>query len=114
MDSQKTPFEQPPEAKPAEVLQQLVGIFETKGWLDQTVRIKRRNKRYRILCSGSQFIAYRINDNWGISQGIPGWVVCMINQDQIIEDSQMSTSASDEPGANDWLRCITDGDYETI
>lgn len=107
-------FEDTGEMRPAEVLQKFVGVFANKGWLNQTIRIKHRDRRYRILCSEGTFIAYRINDNCGISPGIPGWAVCIVDHDQIIEDSTMSACASTEPGAHDWLRCIANGDFEAI
>ncbi len=114
LESAKTPLEYTAEARPADMLQKFFSVFENKGWLNQSVRIKYHDRRYRVWCSDEKFIAYRINDNCGMSQGIPGWLVCIIVQAQIIEDSQMSDFASDEPSANDWLRCITKGDYELI
>ena len=108
------PFEYTAETRPADILQQFVGVFANKGWLNETIRIKHRDRRYRILCTERVFIAYRINDNWGISPGIPGWAVCIVDHEQIVEDSETSPFASDEPRAHDWLRCIADGDFEAI
>jgi len=100
--------------KPQEALESLVGVFESKGWLDQTLRIRHRERRYRIFCSKKKFLAYRINDKGHVPQGFPGWPVCIITTDQIIDDSEMSQFPSDEPSARDWLRCINDGDFELI
>ena len=96
------------------VFQQLVSLFERRGWLNQTLRIKYRDKRYRICCNGQEFFAYRINDHWGVSHGYPGWPVCIVNPDQMIEDSDLSAFESTEPSARGWLRCLTEGDFETI
>jgi hypothetical protein len=30
--------------KPQDALESLVGVFETKGWLNQTLRIRRRDR----------------------------------------------------------------------
>ena len=97
-----------------EVLRNLVGVFESKGWLDQTLRIRHRDRRYRIFCSRKKFLAYRINDNCHVRHGFPGWPVCIITVDQIIDDSEMSRFPSAEPSARDWLRCIHDGDFDLI
>ena len=102
------------EIKSQEVLQNLVGVFESNGWLNQTLRIKRRNRRYRIFCSRKKFLAYRINDNCHVRHGFPGWPVCIITVDQIIDDSKMSRFPSTEPSAHEWLRCIHDGDFDLI
>jgi len=96
------------------VFQQFVSLFESKGWLDQTIRIKYRGRKYRICCNAQEFFAYRINDHWGVSHGYPGWPVCIVNPDQMIEDSDMSAFESTELSAHGWLRCLTEGDFETI
>ena len=114
MKAGNTPFRNPAEARPVDVLQQFMSIFATSGWLNQNLRIKHRDRRCRIFCSESQFIAYRINDNCGISKGIPGWPVYMGNHDHVIEDSEMSAFESTEPRIHDWLRRISDGYFEII
>jgi hypothetical protein len=108
------PFRDHREIKSQDVLQKLVGVFESKGWLNQTLRIRHRDKRYRIFCSRKKFLAYRINDNSHVPHGFPGWPVCIITIDQIIDDSEMSQFPSTEPSARDWLRCINDSDFELI
>jgi hypothetical protein len=102
------------EIRSQEVLQNLVGVFESKGWLNETVRIRHRDRRYRIFCSSKKFLAYRINDNCHVPHGFPGWPVCIITADQVIADSHMSPFSSAEPSARDWLRCINDGDFDLI
>jgi hypothetical protein len=114
MNAEDWPFAYKAEAKPMDVLRQFVGVFASKGWLNQKVRIKHRDGSYRIFCSEREFFAYRINENWGIPPGIPGWHVCVVNQNQIIDDSGMSQFPSTEPSVHDWLRCIADGDFEVI
>ena len=84
------PFHNPDDLTPADVLQKFVDVFAGKGWLNQTLRIMHRERRYRIFCSETKFIAYRINDHCAISWGFPGWAVCIVTDDQIIEDSHMS------------------------
>jgi hypothetical protein len=61
-----------------------------------------------------KFFAYRINDNCAISPGYPGWPVCIITHDQIIDEAKMSAFASTEPSAHDWLRCFHEDDFELI
>ncbi|MBI4332071.1 MAG: hypothetical protein HY673_12385 [Chloroflexi bacterium] len=108
----------PPEcgagARPTEVLQQFVGVFASRGMLNKTVRIKHRSRSYRISCSDRQFMAYRINDSCSSSHGVPGWGVCIVDHNQIIEDRAMSAFPSSEPSAGDWLLCIANGDFEVI
>ncbi len=100
--------------KPADVLRQFVDVFTDKGWLNRTIRIKRHDRKYTVLCSEKTFIAYRINDNWGLSPGTPGWPVCIIDRDQVVEDLASTALDPAEPGVHDWLCCIANGDFETI
>ena len=51
-------------AQPSEVLNQLVNVFLDKGWLNQILRIRYHDKKYRLLCNTKTFIAYRINKNY--------------------------------------------------
>ncbi len=102
------------EKSPTSVLQAFVELFASKGWLNQTLRIKHRGRRYRIGCSEAKFLAYRINDHCGISPGFPGWTVCMVTRDQVMEDTQMGAFVSGEPTVRDWLRCMAEADFELL
>ena len=85
-----------------------------KGWLNQTIGIRRRERRYRISCSETGFIAYRINDQGGVSPGFPGWPVCFVTQEQIIDESDMTGITSTEPDVHEWLRFILNDDLELM
>lgn len=108
------PYPQTAETIPVDVLQQFIRVFKRKGWLNQNVRILHRSNKYMINCTDLEFYVYRINDHCGISPGIPGWPVCIVKPDKIINDSEMCTFASTELSARDWLRCLTDNDFELI
>jgi hypothetical protein len=109
-----TPYPQPAETIPANVLNLFISVFKSKGWLNRNIRILHCSRRYLINCTDQEFYVYRINDNCGISPGIPGWPVCIVKPDKIINDSEMCTFASTELSARDWLRCLTDNDFELI
>jgi hypothetical protein len=100
--------------KPGDVLKEFVQVFESKGWLNQDIRIRRCESRYRVFCSEGHFFVYRINDNCGLSHGFPGWPVCSVTHARITHDSEMSPLGSKEPTAGEWLRYMADGDFELI
>jgi hypothetical protein len=112
--AEKTRLHNNAEGHSKDVLTKIVGVFEERGWLNGTIRIRHRKGRYRIFCSEKKFLAYRINDNSHVPHGFPGWPVCIITIDQIIDDSEMSQFPSTEPSARDWLRCINDSDFDLI
>lgn len=107
-------YSQSAETTPVDLLHQFIRIFKIKGWFNRNIRISYHSKKYLIYCTNLEFHVYRINDHCGISPGIPGWPVCVVKNDKILADSEMCTFASTEPRALDWLRCLTDNDYELI
>src|SRR3989304_5511929 len=112
MDSKKTPYRKKiEETRRSEILQQFVSCFSSKGWLNQSIRIQHNDKKYRLMCSEKQFMAFRINDNWGVPPGVPGWIVCVVGQEQILQDSDFSPFNTDEPTAHDWLRHLQKNNY---
>ena len=114
MKTGDVPFPSSPEPKPVEILQEFVAVFAGKGWLNQTLRIKHREGRYRVFCSESKFFAYRINDHSGVSWGFPGWPVCIVTHEEIVDDSQGPPLASAGLTAHEWLRCLAGDDFELI
>ncbi len=114
MEAENVSLKNSPETRPSEILLKLIAAFGSRGWLGQTIRIKHLERRYRISCTESEFVAYRINENHGGSHGIPGWPVCIVNQNQIVEDAHLVSPGSREPAAHDWWRCIAGGDFEVI
>jgi hypothetical protein len=113
MKIENAPFPNPEERTPADVLRGFVAAFESKGWLNQTLRIMHREERYRVFCSEEKFFAYRINDHFGVSWGFPGWPVCIVTHEEIIEDSETAAAAA-LTSVHEWLRCIASDDFERI
>jgi hypothetical protein len=99
---------------PPEILKEFIALFTSRGWLNQTLRIRRGDRRYRITCSETGFFAYRINDSHGISPGFPGWPVCLVTLDLLTDDLERSRFCSTEPDARDWLRHLMEDDIDLI
>ena len=99
---------------PQEVLETFIRLFAQKGWLNQTLRIQHRDRRYRIGCSEKKFFAYRINDQFGLYWGFPGWLVCMVTPEEVLAGSEGGPLDSTELGLEDWFRCLEEGDFEIL
>jgi hypothetical protein len=99
---------------PPLILQEFVDCFTSRGWLNQVLRIQRGGRKYRITCNETGFFAYRINENHGISPGIPGWPVCLVTPERIMDDSAISKFGSSEPDVREWLRCFMENDLDLI
>jgi hypothetical protein len=104
----------PGDTSPKDVLRQFVVVFSSRGWLNRSLRLEHGNRKYRIFCSEEEFLAYRINDRCSVSPGVPGWPVCMVTKDRIMEDSLLSGFASTEPSAYEWLQNIMRQEIEFI
>lgn len=100
--------------RPIDLLQQFINVFSNKEWLNRPILIKQHDRKYKLMCSEKQFMAFRINANCGIPPGIPGWIVCIVDRDQIIQDSDISPLISDEPGVYEWLRSIQENSFEEL
>jgi hypothetical protein len=101
-------------SNPALILQEFIDCFTEKGWLNQVLRIQRGDRRYRIFCNETGFFAYRINENHGISPGIPGWPVCLVTAERILDDSAPSKFSSSEPEVREWLRWFIKNDLDLL
>ncbi len=102
------------EGLPGDRLRQFVDLFERKGWLNRHIRLQRGSRRYRLSCGEAGFHAYRINDHHGLSPGVPGWPVCIITQEGILQDAEIVAFASTEPSVEEWLHCLAENDFELI
>jgi len=96
----------------AEVLQQFVAFFAGKGWLNRRVSIRTGGVPYLLFCDEKKFLAYRMNDNWGIPPGAPGWPVCQVTCDRLFDDRKSCALPSGEPGPREWLRRLIADDFE--
>jgi hypothetical protein len=97
-----------------DILFRFVALFREKGWLDRKIKIKYNNFTYRIFCSDTEFLVYRLNDNAGVSPGSPGWPVCLVRQGRVFHDAEMCPFPSTEPDAGRWLSFIAEGALEAI
>jgi len=114
MDLYNSSFGHPAETSPKDVLEQFVGVFSKKGWLNRNVRIRHREAGYRISCSYSEFRVYRISDKAGLNPDASSRPVCVVTYDRIMENEALSGFTSTEPSAYEWLSTITDGKFELI
>jgi|GEM_PF-1329117 len=96
----------------AEVLRQFVAFFSGKGWLNQKVAIRSGGISYLLFCDESRFFAYRMNDNWGVPPGVPGWPVCLVTSDHVFHDRRTCASPASEPSPREWLRRLMENDFE--
>jgi hypothetical protein len=96
------------------VLPKLIEIFTGRGWLNRNLRIKYQNKRYLISCSEERFFVYQINENCGLSPGVPGWPVCIIEKDYIYDESEIPDLTFTALNIHDWLNIMATQNFEVV
>jgi hypothetical protein len=101
-----------PEQSPRDVLQKLIEIITSKGWLNEDFKIKYQNKRYRISCNEEMFFAYQINEYCGLGPGVPGWPVCIVKKDYIYDESGIIDPTSTTLNIHDWLNIMATQTFE--
>lgn len=99
---------------PASMSQQMVTLFAQRGWLNQDLRITYQDKRYRISCTPDLFYAYRINEDWGIGPGAPGWPVCIITKNYVFDESHVSEPPTARLTSQDWLNILSNSSFELV
>ena len=95
-----------------DILDRFVCLFRGKGWLDRPILLQNGGTRYRLFCSENRFFAYRMNESWGISPGVPGWPVCMVTQESLFHDGSTCAIGTEEPETDEWLRLLNNADSE--
>ena len=103
------------EKSPCDVLLKFIEVFRGKGWLNKKLRIKYQNKRYWISCNEERFFAYEINDNCGLGPGVPGWPVCLVENDYVYDESEISALIpTTKWNTDDWLDVIANQKFELL
>ena len=114
MNANENDIQDPIEVNSRDVMDCLINLFKKNDMLNQFFTIEHRYREYKIYCGEDRFFAYRINPNPGISPGLPGWITCMVTQDEIIDCKGMNEPDTGDPSVYEWLDCITYGNFKHI
>lgn len=99
---------------PLQVLCKLIELFTSLGLINKKVKIKHQDQDYWIFCNEEKFLAYKINENCGISPGLPGWPVCIIREDYVFDESAVPELTFTNLKMHDWLSIIANQEFELI
>ena len=97
-----------------DIMSRFIDLFKSNDMLNQFFKIEHRQREYKIFCSQDNFIAYRLNPDPGIPPGFPGWITCMVTHKEIVEYSTSGEIDSGDPNVQEWLDCITNGNFKHI
>jgi hypothetical protein len=98
--------------EPAPVLAQIQQLFRELGLYQQKLCLSHRGQKYLVQCDDTAFTIYRVNEQCHLPPGRPGWPVCLVTSEVIVDESSPPTLEVDDfyPGLTlpDWLRLITE------
>jgi hypothetical protein len=100
------------DTSPAEVLVMIKNLFRDLGIFEQTLTLTHRGHKYLARCDAHGFTVYRCLDRCHFPPGDPGWPVCLVTADAIIDENSPPHAGEDEfasgLGLADWLHLIED------
>jgi len=99
-----------PQSRPAEVLAQIEARFKKLGLFEKTLTLTHQGQKYLARCDAQGFSIYRCLDKCHLPPGKPGWPVCLVTQETIIDETSLPVLTEDEFSSGltlcDWLQLI--------
>ncbi len=98
------------DTSPTELLGRIQDLFRELGLFEQRLALTHEGQKYLSSCNGAAFTVYRLNENSHVPPGIPGWPVCLVTAEAVIDETSPPFLAEDEFASGltlqDWLRLI--------
>jgi hypothetical protein len=95
---------------PAELLERIQTRFRELGRFEQTLTLTYNGKKYLAKCDSQAFAVYRLVSRGHLPPGRPGWPVCLVTAEVMVDESSPPLPPEDEfsSGLNlaGWLELI--------
>jgi hypothetical protein len=95
---------------PSELLSRIQDLFREMDLFDQPLTLFHQGQTYLVSCDGRSFIIYRLSPDCHLPPGKPGWPVCLVTADMVVDESSLPGLEEDEFAAGltllDWLTLI--------
>jgi hypothetical protein len=100
----------PAEISPAELLGRIQARFRARGCFGATLTLDHQGEKYLVRCDDLAFAVYRLVDDCHVSPGRPGWPVCLVTAETVVDETSPPHLPEDEftsgLGLQEWLRLI--------
>ncbi len=98
------------EISPAELLGRIQARFRERGCFGATLTLDHQGEKYLVRCDSFAFAVYRLVDDCHVSPGRPGWPVCLVTAETVVDETSPPHLPEDEfasgLGLNEWLELI--------
>jgi hypothetical protein len=102
------------EISPAELLGRIQARFRERGCFGATLTLDHQGEKYLVRCDDLSFAVYRLVENCHVSPGRPGWPVCLVTAETVVDETSPPRLPEDEfasgLGLNEWLELIESAD----
>jgi hypothetical protein len=95
---------------PAELLGRIQARFRELGCFGSPLTLTHKGKKYLAACDDRAFAVYRLVDQGHLSPGRPGWPVCLVTAEAVVDETSPPHLPEDEfasgLGLKEWLDLI--------
>lgn len=95
---------------PPEVLRLIQDRFRELGLFGQTLNLTYKDKKYLARCDDQAFVVYRLISRGHLPPGRPGWPVCLVTEEAVVDETSPPHLPEDEfasgLGLEEWLSLI--------
>jgi hypothetical protein len=102
--------ESPSQPSPAEMLRRIQDRFRELNIFGQTQTLTYKDEKYLVSCDTQAFAVYRLVERCHVPPGRPGWPVCLVTAEVVVDETSPPHLPEDEfnSGLNleGWLEVI--------
>ncbi|MBM4286614.1 MAG: hypothetical protein FJ135_00445 [Deltaproteobacteria bacterium] len=95
---------------PRMILEQVQKLFKKWGIYNQRLTLEHEGDIYGFICDDRAFLVYRLLSLSGASRGAPGWPVCLVTPEEVIDECSPPYPEEDYLACHlalaDWLAII--------
>lgn len=99
-----------PQTSPAEMLSQIQDRFRELGLFGQTLTLTYQEEKYLVSCDTRAFAVYRLVEKCHVPPGRPGWPVCLVTAEVMVDETSPPHLPEDEFSSGlsleEWLDLI--------
>ena len=98
------------EDSPAELLHRIQARFRELGLFESTLTLTHNGEKYLVNCDDRVFAVYRLVEHCHVPPGHPGWPVCLVTAEAVVDETSPPQMPEDEfasgLGLKEWLELI--------
>ena len=84
------------EISPAELLGRIQARFRELGCFGSTLPLTHNGEKYLASCDDRVFAVYRLVDQCHVPPGRPGWPVCLVTNEAVVDETSPPPMPDDE------------------